>query len=75
LREGGLKLGLATENDLEEMAVALEEWAERDDGSLAMIHGEVSHPEIAIRPTQVLTNGNLKPGIQGDRAHRLIRQR
>lgn len=41
MREGGLKLGLATENDLEEMAVALEEWAERDDGSLAMIHGEV----------------------------------
>ena len=41
LREGGLKSGRVTENDLEEMAKAWEEWAERDDASLAMLHGEI----------------------------------
>jgi hypothetical protein len=41
LREVGLKSGLITDNDLEEMANAWEEWAERDDASLAMIHGEI----------------------------------
>jgi hypothetical protein len=41
LREVGLKSGLVTENDLEEMAKAWEEWAERDDASLAMMHGEI----------------------------------
>lgn len=40
-RTGGLKLGLTTEDELEEMAEAWKEWAERDDASLAMIHGEV----------------------------------
>jgi SAM-dependent methyltransferase len=41
LREKALKFGLGTENDLEEMAKALEEWAKRDDASLAMLHGEI----------------------------------
>jgi hypothetical protein len=41
LREVGLKSGLVTENDLEEMAKAWEEWAGRDDASLAMMHGEI----------------------------------
>ena len=41
LREKALKLGLCTENDLEEMAKAWEEWAKRDDASLAMLHGEI----------------------------------
>jgi ubiquinone/menaquinone biosynthesis C-methylase UbiE len=41
LREKALKLGLSTENDLEEMAKAWEEWAETDDASLAMLHGEI----------------------------------
>ena len=41
LREGGLTFRLATENDLEEMARAWEEWARREDSSLAMLHGEV----------------------------------
>jgi hypothetical protein len=41
LREVGLKSGLVTEHDLEEMAKAWEEWAERDDASLAMMHGEI----------------------------------
>jgi hypothetical protein len=41
LREVGLKSGLVTENDLEEMSKAWEEWAERDDASLAMMHGEI----------------------------------
>ena len=41
LREKALKFDLATENDFEEMAVAWEEWAKRDDASLAMLHGEI----------------------------------
>ncbi len=41
LREKALKFGLGTENEFEEMAKALEEWAKRDDASLAMLHGEI----------------------------------
>ena len=41
LREKALKFGLGTENVFDEMAKAWEEWAERDDASLAMIHGEL----------------------------------
>jgi len=41
LRGKALKFGLGTENDFEEMAKAWEEWAKRDDASLAMLHGEV----------------------------------
>jgi len=41
LREKALKFGLGTENDLKEMAKAWEEWAKRDDASLAMLHGEI----------------------------------
>jgi len=41
LREKALKFGLGTKNDLEEMAKAWEEWAKRDDASLAMLHGEI----------------------------------
>lgn len=35
------KTGLASGNDLDEMASAWEYWATREDSSLAMIHGEV----------------------------------
>ncbi len=41
LREKALKFGLGAGNDFEEMAKAWEEWAEKDDASLAMLHGEV----------------------------------
>ncbi|RDL38344.1 uncharacterized protein BP5553_02684 [Venustampulla echinocandica] len=41
LREKALKFGLGTKNDFEEMAKAWEEWAKRDDASLAMLHGEI----------------------------------
>ena len=41
LRENALKFGLGTESDFEEMAKAWEEWATRDDASLAMLHGEI----------------------------------
>ncbi|KAE9380883.1 methylase [Stipitochalara longipes BDJ] len=41
LHEKALKFGLSTENDLEEMANAWEEWAKRDDATLAMLHGEI----------------------------------
>jgi hypothetical protein len=41
LREKALNLGLTTEDDLEEMAKSWEEWAKRDDASLAMLHGEI----------------------------------
>ena len=41
LREKALKFGLGANNDFEEMAKAWEEWAERDDASLAMLQGEV----------------------------------
>lgn len=46
LRERVLKLGLGTEDNLEEMAKAWEEWARRDDASLAMMHGENSRPKV-----------------------------
>jgi hypothetical protein len=41
LREKALKFGLGSDDDFEEMARAWEEWAERDDASLAMLHGEI----------------------------------
>ncbi|PMD16470.1 S-adenosyl-L-methionine-dependent methyltransferase [Hyaloscypha hepaticicola] len=41
LREKALKFGLGSENDFEEMAKAWEEWAEREDACLAMLHGEI----------------------------------
>ncbi|KAH8817155.1 methylase [Xylogone sp. PMI_703] len=41
LREKALKFGLGTANEFEEMAKAWEEWAKRDDASLAMLHGEI----------------------------------
>jgi hypothetical protein len=41
LRYIGLKAGFATEEDLQEMSRAWEEWAEREDSTLAMIHGEI----------------------------------
>jgi SAM-dependent methyltransferase len=41
LREKALKFTLGNENDFEEMIKAWEEWAQRDDASLAMLHGEI----------------------------------
>ena len=41
MRKIGLEAGLATEEGLEEMATAWEEWRESDDATLAMLHGEV----------------------------------
>jgi hypothetical protein len=41
IRKAGLESSLTTENDLEEMAKAWEEWEERDDASLGMIHREI----------------------------------
>jgi hypothetical protein len=41
LRQKALKFGLGTESEFEEMAKAWEEWAERDDASLAMLQGEI----------------------------------
>ncbi|KAE8452250.1 hypothetical protein EG329_000950 [Mollisiaceae sp. DMI_Dod_QoI] len=41
LREKALKFSLGTEDDFEEMAKAWEEWAKRDDGTLAMLQGEI----------------------------------
>lgn len=40
-RQAGLKAGIATEHDLDEMAHAWSEWAESDRSSLAMIQGQV----------------------------------
>ncbi|KAL1858096.1 putative secondary metabolism biosynthetic enzyme [Diaporthe australafricana] len=40
-REAGLKAGIATEQDLDEMAIAWNEWAESDRSTLAMIQGQV----------------------------------
>lgn len=41
LREKALKFDLGTENEFEEMANAWEEWAQRDDATLAMLQGEI----------------------------------
>ncbi|RFU30478.1 hypothetical protein B7463_g5882, partial [Scytalidium lignicola] len=38
---GCAKSGLATENDFEDMAKDWEEWVQREDASLAMMHGEI----------------------------------
>lgn len=36
-----LAMGLATEEELEAMAIAWEEWADAEDGCYASMHGEV----------------------------------
>lgn len=41
VRNRGLDSGLVTENDLEEIGKAWEEWRDRDDSNLGMMHGEV----------------------------------
>jgi hypothetical protein len=41
IRQKVLELGLATEDDLEEMAKAWEEWQEREDAIVGMMHGEL----------------------------------
>ena len=41
MREKALNSGISNENELEEMAQAWEEWAERDDACLAMLQGEM----------------------------------
>ena len=41
LRDKALQSGLGTEDKFEEMAKAWEEWAGREDASLAMLHGEI----------------------------------
>ena len=41
LHDKALQFGLGTENKFEDMAKAWEEWAEREDASLAMLHGEI----------------------------------
>ncbi|KAL9105313.1 MAG: hypothetical protein Q9227_009480 [Pyrenula ochraceoflavens] len=41
IRKIGLESGLLTENDLDEMAKAWDEWKERDDANLGMMHGEI----------------------------------
>ena len=41
LREAGLKSGPATEADLQGVARDWEDWMEKADASVAMMHGEV----------------------------------
>lgn len=41
MRDAALKAGWVTENDMEEMAKAWEEWQERDEATLGMMHGEI----------------------------------
>lgn len=41
LRQIGLDRGFMTEQDLEEIAKAWEEWVGREDGVLGMMQGEV----------------------------------
>lgn len=41
LRKKGLESGLTTENDLEEMIQAWEDWQARDDATLGMLQGEI----------------------------------
>ena len=41
IRKAGLESGLVTENDLEAMAKAWEEWKEKDDAILGMIQGKI----------------------------------
>ena len=41
MREKALKFGLGTESEFTEMAEAWEEWAKKDDATLAMLQGEI----------------------------------
>ncbi|RYP46595.1 hypothetical protein DL768_007217 [Monosporascus sp. mg162] len=41
MRKKAIELGLITDSDVEEMAAGWEAWAERDDASLGMMHGEI----------------------------------
>jgi hypothetical protein len=45
MRDAGINAGLITEEDLDEMVKSWEEWEEREDASLGMMHGDY-HPEI-----------------------------
>lgn len=40
-RQRALGAGLATEDELEEIAKAWEEWAEMGEATLGMMHGEI----------------------------------
>jgi hypothetical protein len=40
-RQGALAAGLVTAESLDEMGKAWDEWAEKDEASLGMMHGEV----------------------------------
>ena len=41
VRKAGLESGRLTEDELEEMAKAWEEWQDRDDAILGMMQGEI----------------------------------
>lgn len=41
VRKLGLDSGLVTENILEEIGKAWEEWRDKDDSNIGMMHGEV----------------------------------
>jgi hypothetical protein len=40
-RNAGIKAGITTEQDLDEMAKAWDEWSDSDEASLAMMQGEI----------------------------------
>jgi hypothetical protein len=40
-RRKSLELGLATEQEMDEMADAWEQWGESEDASMGMMHGEI----------------------------------
>jgi hypothetical protein len=41
MREKGIEMGLTTEEGIEEMIKAWEEWIETDDATLGIMNGEV----------------------------------
>lgn len=41
MRGAGLNAKLTTENELDQMVKAWEEWADREDSTLAMMSGEI----------------------------------
>lgn len=41
MRKKAVELGVMTEDEVEGMAAAWQEWAQRDDASLGMMHGEI----------------------------------
>ncbi|KAK3948166.1 hypothetical protein QBC32DRAFT_222575, partial [Pseudoneurospora amorphoporcata] len=50
MRQRGIKLGLTTEEKVEDMVKGWQEWMERGDTTLGIVNGEVMNRKVASLP-------------------------